>query len=199
VRHDSEDDGGFPLKQTNRRTVTAAAIAVAAVLMACGTNSTASRTPTAPAPTRSATVVATATPVTASTIQPASTVVASPASTSVPDLTPPPTPTPRPLNATPNALLSDVTLADAGTVIAMRVGQSFLLNLGSDGWSATVADQAIISRVINIAVVRGAQGVYLAHAAGRTTLDAIGPSPCPNAVPACGAPQRVFRVTIVVN
>jgi hypothetical protein len=81
----------------------------------------------------------------------------------------------------------------------MRVGQSFLLNLGSDGWSVTAADQAIISRIRNIAVVRGAQGVYLAHAAGQTTLDAIGPSPCPNAVPACEAPVRVFHVTIVVT
>jgi hypothetical protein len=105
----------------------------------------------------------------------------------------------RPENTTPDASLPDVTLADGGSTVRMHVGQSFLLKLGSDGWSVTVEDQAVISRVINIAVVRGAQGVYLAHAPGQTTLDAIGPSPCPNAVPKCGAPQRVFRVTIVVT
>lgn len=81
----------------------------------------------------------------------------------------------------------------------MRVGQSFLLNLGTEGWLVTLADQTVVSRVINIAVVRGAQGVYKAHAPGQTTLDAVGPSPCPTATPACGAPQRVFRITIVVD
>jgi hypothetical protein len=127
----------------------------------------------------------------ATAIQPSGTAVASPASTSIPDSTPE--------NATPDAALPDVTLADNSADIAMHVGQSFLLNLGSDGWSVTVRDQRVISRMINIAVVRGAQGVYLAHAPGQTTLDAIGPSPCPNAVPACEAPQRVFRITIVVT
>lgn len=174
------------------------AIAITAVLMACGSDSTASRTPITPA-TPAATVVAIATSATPSTIEPAGTAVASPATTISPDSTPPATPTTRPENSTPSAVLPDVTLADSGSTVRMRVGQSFLLNLGSDGWSVTVADQTIISRILNIAVVRGAQGVYLAHAADQTTLDATGPSPCPNTVPACGAPVRVFRVTIVVT
>ncbi len=109
------------------------------------------------------------------------------------------TPTPRPADATPRAMLPNVTLADDGGTVTMRVGQRFLLDLGSEGWTVTISDQAVVRRVVNIAVVRGAQGVYEAHAPGTATLAATGPSPCPATTPACGAPVRVFRLTIAVR
>ncbi|HYM15315.1 MAG TPA: hypothetical protein VEZ14_07125 [Dehalococcoidia bacterium] len=94
-----------------------------------------------------------------------------------------------------------VTLADDGSVIRLRVGDHLLLDLGMDTytWHVTVSDQSVVSRVVNIAVVRGAQGVYEAHAAGRATLTAVGDPLCRSATPACGAPSRVFQVEIIVS
>ncbi|MHB8516291.1 MAG: hypothetical protein ACYC9X_10665 [Dehalococcoidia bacterium] len=109
------------------------------------------------------------------------------------------TPTPRALVATPRAILPNVTLADDGGTVTMLVGQRFLLDLGSEGWTVTVSDQAVVRRVLNIAVVRGAQGVYDAYAQGTATLVATGPSPCPTATPACGAPVRAFHIIIIVR
>jgi hypothetical protein len=46
-----------------------------------------------------------------------------------------------------------VTLAEDGQTITLRVGSSLLLKLGEDyGWTVAVDDQAIVSRVKNIAV-----------------------------------------------
>lgn len=94
-----------------------------------------------------------------------------------------------------------VTLADDGSVIHLRAGDRFLLNLGMDtyGWRVTVSDESVISRVVNITVIRGALGVYEAHAAGSATLTATGDPLCRSATPPCGAPSRVFRVEIVVS
>jgi hypothetical protein len=95
---------------------------------------------------------------------------------------------------------STVTLADDRSTITMRVGDRFLLDLGLGfDWSITVADPSIVSRVLNIAVPVGAQGVYEAHAAGTTKLSAVGDPPCRQAVPPCAAPSRLFEATIVVQ
>jgi hypothetical protein len=93
-----------------------------------------------------------------------------------------------------------VTLADDEQTINLPVGASFLLQLG-DGyvWNVTIADPTIVSRQINILVVRGAQGVYVAHKAGQTTLTAAGEPPCRSAQPPCAAASRVFHVIIVVH
>jgi hypothetical protein len=93
-----------------------------------------------------------------------------------------------------------VTLADESKTIKLKVGQRFLLNLGSDyDWTPTVADQSIVSRVLGITVIRGAQGVYEAHAPGATMLTASGDPTCRQSKPACSLPSRSFEVTIVVE
>jgi photosystem II stability/assembly factor-like uncharacterized protein len=93
----------------------------------------------------------------------------------------------------------DVTLANDGQEITLNVGERFLLDLGDEyRWSVEVADQAILSRVVNITVIRGAQGVYEAHQAGTTTLSATGDPQCRQAQPPCGMPSRVFSITVAV-
>ncbi|MCX9026408.1 MAG: hypothetical protein OIN85_09975 [Candidatus Methanoperedens sp.] len=92
-----------------------------------------------------------------------------------------------------------VTLADDGQTITLQVDETFLLELGEGyDWNITIADQSIVSRVTNILVVRGAQGIYRAHKEGSSTLTAIGDPVCRQASPPCAAPSREFRVNIVV-
>jgi predicted secreted protein len=92
-----------------------------------------------------------------------------------------------------------VTLADDGQTVTLKVNETFLLELGEGyDWNITVADQSIVSRVVNILVVRGAQGIYRAHKEGSSTLSAIGDPVCRQALPPCAAPSRVFRIYVVV-
>ena len=64
-------------------------------------------------------------------------------------------------NGTPGGGPTVVTLDDRGKTIQLAVGQSFLLKLGETfDWTVNISDQTVISRVRNIMVVRGAQGVY---------------------------------------
>jgi len=94
----------------------------------------------------------------------------------------------------------DVTLVENGKTIHMSAGQSFLLKLGQDyDWSITLSDQNVISRVKNIAVIVGAQGVYDALATGSAILSAVGDPPCRTATPACASPSIIFSVTVIVN
>ena len=93
-----------------------------------------------------------------------------------------------------------VTLNDRGKTIQLAVGQSFLLKLGETfDWTVNISDQTVISRVRNIMVVRGAQGVYDALKAGTVMLAATGDPPCRQSHPACAAPSLLFEVTIVVK
>jgi hypothetical protein len=93
-----------------------------------------------------------------------------------------------------------VTLADDGQTVTVAHGTSFLLALGNDDdWKIQVGDETVISRVLNIAVIAGAQGVYAAKQPGQTTLTASGDPICRTAQPPCGAPSRTFRVQIVVT
>jgi hypothetical protein len=93
-----------------------------------------------------------------------------------------------------------VLLSDDGKTVHLKVGQRFLLNLGADyDWTPIVADQKVVSRVVGILVIRGAQGVYEAHAAGTTILTASGDPICLKSKPACAMPSRLFKVTLVVE
>ena len=93
-----------------------------------------------------------------------------------------------------------VTLADNGKTVTFKAGQSFLLFLGEDYiWSLSISDQAVISRVKNIATIRGAQGVFNSLKAGSTTLLATGDPTCRDQQPACAQPSIQFQVTIVVQ
>lgn len=93
-----------------------------------------------------------------------------------------------------------VGLQDNGKTITVGVGQRFLLNLGAIyNWQVNVADQSVVSRVVNITVIRGAQGVYEAHQAGQTTLEATGDPACRSLQPPCAMPSILFQVTVVVQ
>ncbi len=112
-------------------------------------------------------------------------------------------PTPEPTLNTPGVPSGDakiVTLDDEGKTIQMAVGESFLLKLGEQyEWAVTVSDQSVVSRVKNIAVVRGAQGVYDTLQAGTATLTATGDPACRQSQPPCMMASRLFTVTIVVK
>lgn len=94
-----------------------------------------------------------------------------------------------------------VTRQNDGQTITLQVGQRFLLNLGEDTftWSPVVTDESVVSRVIGITVIRGAQGIYEAHKSGQTTLVATGDPHCRSQKPACGMPSISFQVNIVVQ
>lgn len=93
-----------------------------------------------------------------------------------------------------------ITLVDDGQTITLQVGERFLLKLGEGyDWNITIDDQTVLSRVVNVLVVRGAQGIYVAHKPGRATLTAIGDPVCRNAKPPCMAPSRMFRLNVVVS
>jgi hypothetical protein len=105
-----------------------------------------------------------------------------------------------PTGETPSSDHSQVTLADNGASITLHVGQTFLLNLGDQyDWNINVADQTVLSRVKNIAVIRGAQGVYQALKAGTTTLMAGGDPPCRKSSPPCMRPSIAFELSVVVE
>ncbi len=127
--------------------------------------------------------------ITATTASPTTTNVP-PSATSAPATSTalPPTATNEPTDNAP----ASVTPADNGKTITLQVGQRFLLNLGSeDNWDVQIADQSIVSRVVNITVIRGAQGVYEAHAVGETKLTATDMS--------SGQAAQPFEIQIVVQ
>jgi hypothetical protein len=93
-----------------------------------------------------------------------------------------------------------VTLDDDDKTITMRVGERFLLNLGEGfDWQVLPDDPSILSRVVNVLTIRGSQGLYEAHKAGRTDLKATGDPTCRQSQPPCAAPSRLFHITIVVQ
>ncbi len=93
-----------------------------------------------------------------------------------------------------------VTLDNDSQTIIIKVNETFLLKLGEEyDWNITIDDQMVLSRVVNVAVVRGAQGIYIAHKEGRTNLTAIGDPVCRREQPPCGAPSRQFRINVVVE
>jgi hypothetical protein len=95
--------------------------------------------------------------------------------------------------------LNVVTLDNNNQVFTLRAGETFLLKLG-DGydWSPVVDNPSVISRVINIAVVKGAQGIYSAHNVGIATLTATGDPVCRQEKPACMMPSIIFTLHIEV-
>jgi hypothetical protein len=93
-----------------------------------------------------------------------------------------------------------ITLDDQGKTISLVVGESFLLKLGDEyTWEVSISDQNIVSRVKNITVVSGAQGVYNAAQPGSVTLTAAGDPQCRQSQPPCAMPSIQFVITIVVK
>jgi hypothetical protein len=93
-----------------------------------------------------------------------------------------------------------VTLEDDGGTITLQAGERFLLKLGEEyDWTVTIADQTILSRVKNVMVVRGAQGLYEANKPGSTTLTASGDPVCRQSQPPCAMPSRLFEIKVTVR
>jgi len=135
-------------------------------------------------------------PLTAQTGQNTSTPVTTPTGTPVP---PAMTETPTPGGIPTGEPSNTVTLSDNNQTITLHVNDTFLLKLGNDyQWNIQIDHPKVVSRVVNIMVVRGAQGVYRAHEAGTATLTATGDPTCRQATPPCMIPSIQFTLHIQV-
>jgi hypothetical protein len=94
-----------------------------------------------------------------------------------------------------------ITLSDNGKTFSMQVGESFLLNLGTDvyDWTVEVDNQDVLQRKEGVTVIRGAQGVYVAQAPGTAILTANGDPHCLQSKPACKMPSILFSITVIVK
>ena len=93
-----------------------------------------------------------------------------------------------------------ITQENNNQTIELNVGDTFLLKLGEEYmWNVEIDNDDIVSRVKNIAVIRGAQGVYEAKMPGSVTLSAAGDLPCREEVPPCAAPTILFKIQINVS
>ena len=93
-----------------------------------------------------------------------------------------------------------VTLEQNNQGITLSKGERFLLNLGSIyDWSLNVGNSTVISRVPNVMLMQGAQGLFEAHDKGKTMLEAIGDPKCLKSTPRCGMPSILFKVNITVS
>ena len=93
-----------------------------------------------------------------------------------------------------------VTLENNNQTIELKTGQTFLLKLGEEHmWNVEIDNDNVVSRVKNIAVIRGAQGVYEAKMPGTAILSAAGDLPCREEVPPCAAPTILFKIQINVS
>ena len=115
-----------------------------------------------------------------------------------------------PLNALPTTTLlpssnvipeNGITLDDNGKTFNLKVGDSFLLNLGADvyDWTVTVDNETIVHLKMGVMVIKGAQGIYDALAPGTAVLSATGDPHCRQSNPPCGAPSILFTITVVVE
>ena len=94
-----------------------------------------------------------------------------------------------------------ITLADNGKTFTLHPGDGFLLNLGIDtfDWTVDIDNQNVLSRVRDVMVIRGAQGIYEANSPEQAVLTATSNPSCRNSVPACAMPSILFRVIVVVQ
>ena len=93
-----------------------------------------------------------------------------------------------------------ITQENNNQTIELNVGDTFLLKLGEDHmWNVEIDNDDVVSRVKNIVVIRGAQGIYEAKMPGSATLSASGDLPCREEVPPCAAPTILFKIQINVS
>lgn len=98
----------------------------------------------------------------------------------------------------PSSLI--ITLQDNNNLIHLNKGDSFLLKLGDNfNWNVSIDNQTVVSRVPNVMVIRGAQGIYDAHNTGVAVLTAIGDPLCRLTTPQCEMASVMFRLNIVVS
>jgi len=109
-------------------------------------------------------------------------------------------PTPTPGDAPAEGVTLNLTLEDNGKTIHMKQGERLLLKLGEAyTWDMTISDMAVLSRVKNVMVIRGAQGLYDAAQAGQSVITAHGDPTCLSEKPACAQPSILFTATVIVE
>lgn len=92
-----------------------------------------------------------------------------------------------------------VTLDDDERTVTFRVGDEFLLYLGTDfTWTIDGFDTNVIGMIPQYVLLRGSQGLFQAKAAGRSTITVTGAPICEGDTP-CQQGSRTFTVTIVVE
>ena len=93
-----------------------------------------------------------------------------------------------------------VTLEDSGKSIKLKMGQNLLLKLGDYyEWRVEIDNQKVLSRVMNIMVVKEVQGVYETHSLGNVKLTAVGDPPCLHSDPPCRIASMLFTLDIEVT
>ena len=93
-----------------------------------------------------------------------------------------------------------VTLSENNQTITLNLGETFLLDLGSDyTWTVNIDRLDVLSRLPNILVIKGAQGVYKGNQAGTANLTANGDPACLQSKPPCALPSILFSLEVVVN
>ena len=94
-----------------------------------------------------------------------------------------------------------VAFSENGKTFTMRVGESFLLNLGTDvyDWTVEVDHQDVLQRDMGVTVIQGAQGIYVAQAPGTVTLTANGDPLCLQSKPPCKMPSISFSIILIVE
>lgn len=99
----------------------------------------------------------------------------------------------------PGSNVNDITLDNNNQRITLHVGETFLLKLGEIyDWNVNIDDMSVISRVKNVMVIRGAQGLYTAVQPGKATLTAQGDPTCRQSKPACMMPSIIFTLHIEI-
>ena len=94
-----------------------------------------------------------------------------------------------------------VAFSENGKTFTMHVGESFLLNLGTDvyDWTVEVDRQNVLQRDMGVTVIQGAQGIYVAQAPGTVTLTAYGDPLCLHSKAPCKMPSVSFSIILIVE
>ena len=94
-----------------------------------------------------------------------------------------------------------VAFSENGKTFTMHIGESFLLNLGTDvyDWTVEVDHQDVLQRDMGVTVIQGAQGVYVAQAPGTVTLTVNGDPLCLQSKPPCKMPSISFSIILIVE
>ncbi len=95
--------------------------------------------------------------------------------------------------------IKTITLDDNDKSIHVNKGERFLVKLGSNFiWNVQIDNQTVASRVVNIMVVKDAQGVYEVHNAGNATITGVGDPLCRTSIPPCEIHSVLFKANIIV-
>jgi len=107
-----------------------------------------------------------------------------------------------PITATAAAKERTVTLADSNKKISLNVNDTLSIELGTSySWSPIkLSNQKVFSHApLNALLAIGVQAVLKAAAKGTVILTTVGTPACRQAKPACAAPSRLFKITVVVT